>query len=205
MNRPASSCKVKVNVQVNGNVKVKVNVKAAAGWQTFFDFDDGEVKPNKRIDSKISTPLFQLPIGAISTSRGEPIGPLSLPTRNLLRHITWGIPSGQAVAGAMGQPALLDADLADVNAIVPRLAGRTPLWLYILREAELIADGLHLGPVGGRIVAEVFIGLLQMDSDSYLSAEPGWQPTLPTRTGDGDFRMADMLTIAGVDPTSRGQ
>ena len=29
-------------------------------WQTFFDFGDGEVKPNKRIDTKISTPLFNL-------------------------------------------------------------------------------------------------------------------------------------------------
>ena len=28
------------------------------GWQTFFDFGDGNVKPNKRIDTKISTPLF---------------------------------------------------------------------------------------------------------------------------------------------------
>ena len=25
------------------------------GWQTFFDFGDGEVKPNKKIDTKIST------------------------------------------------------------------------------------------------------------------------------------------------------
>lgn len=175
------------------------------GWQTFFDFDDGEVKPNKRIDTKISTPLFQLPVGAIATSAGEPIGPLSLPTRNLLRHITWGIPSGQDIAGAMGEPALAATDLADIDAVVPRLAGQTPLWLYVLREAELAADGLHLGPVGGRIVAEVFIGLLQMDAESYLAAEPTWRPTLPTRSGDGDFRMADLLTIAGVDPTSRGQ
>ncbi len=28
------------------------------GWQTFFDFGDGNVKPNKRIDTKISMPLF---------------------------------------------------------------------------------------------------------------------------------------------------
>ncbi len=175
------------------------------GWQTFFDFDDGEVKPNKRIDTKISTPLFQLPMGAIATSRGEPIGPLSLPTRNLLRHITWGIPSGQTVAATMSAPTLAATDLADIDAIVPRLAGRTPLWLYVLREAEVMADGLHLGPVGGRIVAEVFIGLLQMDPGSYLSAEPDWRPTLPARGGVGDFRMADLLTVAGVDPTSRGQ
>jgi len=175
------------------------------GWQTFFDFDDGEVKPNKRIDTKISTPLFQLPMGAIATSRGEPIGPLSLPTRNLLRHITWGIPSGQDSASAMSAPTLAAADLADIDGIAPRLAGNTPLWLYILREADIMAEGLHLGPVGGRIVAEVFIGLLEMDPTSFLAAEPGWRPTLPTRIGGSDFRMADLLTVAGVDPTSRGQ
>jgi hypothetical protein len=175
------------------------------GWQTFFDFDDGEVKPNKRIDTKISSPLFQLPMGAISSSRGEPIGPLSLPTRNLLRHITWGIPSGQDVAGAMLTPALSSSDLADIDEVAPMLRDRTPLWLYVLREAEIMADGLHLGPVGGRIVAEVFIGLLQMDPTSYLAAQPDWRPTLPTRSGDDDFRMADLLTLAGVDPTSRGQ
>lgn len=175
------------------------------GWQTFFDFDDGEVKPNKRIDTKISTPMFQLPMGAISTSRGEPIGPLSLPTRNLLRHITWGIPSGQDVAGAMLTPALSSSDLADIDTVAPMLRDRTPLWLYVLREAEVMAEGRHLGPVGGRIVAEVFIGLLQMDPSSYLAAEPDWRPTLPTRSGDDDFRMTDLLTVAGVDPVSRGQ
>jgi hypothetical protein len=55
-------------------------------------------------------------------------------------------------------------------------------------------------------VGEVFIGLLQLDRDSYLW-ERGWQPTLPTRSGrvTGDFRMIDFLTFAGVDPTSRGQ
>ena len=31
----------------------------------------------------------------------------------------------------------------------------TPLLYYVLKEAELIEDGLHLGPVGGRIAAEV--------------------------------------------------
>ena len=45
----------------------------------------------------------------------------------------------------------------------------TPLWYYVLKEAELVADGLHLGPVGGRIVAEVLIGLLQTDPNSYLA------------------------------------
>lgn len=175
------------------------------GWQTFFDFEDGEVKPNKKIDTKLSTPLFQLPLGAIATTRGEPIGPTSLATRNLLRHITWGIPSGQAVAESMEAPRLASADLADIGSVAPPLQVDTPLWLYILREAELMADGEHLGPVGGRIVGEVFLGLLQMDPTSFLSADPSWRPTLPARAGGGDFRMVDLLTVAGVDPASRGQ
>jgi hypothetical protein len=33
-----------------------------------------------------------------------------------------------------------------------------PLWFYVLMESEYLADGDHLGPVGGRIVAEVLIG-----------------------------------------------
>ena len=53
----------------------------------------------------------------------------------------------------------------------------------MLKEAELIEDGLHLGPVGGRIVAEVIIGLLQSDPDSYLSYDPRWRPTLPGASG----------------------
>ena len=74
---------------------------------------------------------------------------------------------------------------------------------YALKEAELVEQGLRLGPVGGRIVAEVLIGLLQSDPASYLVAQPGWQPTL--QKPGGGFRMVDFLRFAGVDPASRGQ
>ena len=77
------------------------------GWQTFFDFGDGEVKPNKKIDTKISTPLFNLPLGAIASHDA----PTALPQRNLLRHLTWELPSGQSVAQAMGVTPLAAADL----------------------------------------------------------------------------------------------
>ncbi|MGI9615447.1 MAG: peroxidase family protein, partial [Acidimicrobiales bacterium] len=174
------------------------------GWQTFFDFGDGEVKPNKRIDTQLSTPLFQLPMGTIDTARGEPIGPTSLATRNLLRHITWSIPSGQQVADQMGVARIDDADLADFDAVVPRLAGSTPLWLYILREADIQANGAHLGPVGGRIVGEVLIGVLEMDPTSILNTA-SWAPSLDSAGGPGVFEMTDLLTIAGVDPVTRGQ
>ncbi len=173
------------------------------GWQTFFDFGDGEVKPNKRIDTHISTPLFDLPLGAIASHDL----PTSLPQRTLLRGLTWGLPSGQALARAMDIPALAPRDLAELAGFGMNFEQSTPLFYYVLREAEVLADGLCLGPVGGRIVGEVIIGLLQADPASYLAVQPGWRPTLPTRAGgvDSDFRMVDFLTVAGVDPASRGQ
>jgi hypothetical protein len=181
------------------------------GWQTFFDFGDGEVKPNKRIDTVMSTPLFQLPMFSIPTARGEDVGPTSLATRNLLRHITWEIPSGQRVAAEMGVDLLSAADLTDVGQLGANLDQSTPLFYYLLREADVVADGLHLGPCGGRIVGEVFMALIDQDPDSYRNATVAnggtWIPTLPQRNGEtgDDFTMADLLTIAGVDPDSRGQ
>ncbi|HET9444557.1 MAG TPA: heme peroxidase family protein [Acidimicrobiales bacterium] len=173
------------------------------GWQTFFDFGDGAARPHKRIDTKLSTPLFNLPMSAIASGDN----PVVLPQRTLLRHLTWSLPSGQAIARAMGAPALAAGDLPELAAYGLGLESSSPLWYYVLKEAELVEDGLHLGPVGGRIVAEVLLGLLQLDPTSYLNARPAWRPTLPDRHGvvAGDFRMVDFLTFAGVDPTSRGQ
>ena len=169
------------------------------GWQTFFDFGDGQVKPNKRIDTKLSTPLFNLPLGAIASH--DP--PTALPQRNLLRHLTWELPSGQSVARALRTPPLAEGELDELAELGVGFERSTPLWYYVLKEAEVVADGLHLGPVGGRIVTEVFVGLLESDPGSYLAAQPAWQPTLPKQ--GRDFRMTDFLTFAGVDPGNRGQ
>lgn len=171
-------------------------------WQTFFDFGDGEVKPNKRIDTKLSTPLFRLPLSSIASHDINDI-PTSLAQRTLLRHLTWELPSGQAIARQMNAPLLSRADLAELRAFDVNFDAETPLFYYILKEAELIADGLTLGPVGGRIVGEVILGLLQLDPTSYLRSNPTWRPTLPSRYGAGEFRMVDFLTFAGVDPASR--
>jgi hypothetical protein len=167
------------------------------GWQTFFDFGDSNVKPNKRIDNRISTPLFNLPLAAIASHDT----PQALPQRNLLRQVTWSLPSGQSIAAAMGVTPLADADLDELQPY--GFQSSTPLWYYVLKEAQLVEDGLHLGPVGGRIVAEVLIGLLQSDTASYVVQKPKWTPTL-TSAGTS-FRMKDFLTFAGVDPASRGQ
>lgn len=166
-------------------------------WQTFFDFGDGNFRPNKKIDSKLSSIVMLLP-GSRGPAPGLPAdGVQSLASRNLMRHVNFGIPSGQAIARRMGLPVLTSTQL---NLLAPfDMERNTPLWLYILKEAELMENGLRLGPVGGRIVGEVFIGLLKADDTSYLSARPRWTPVLPSST-PGDFRMTDLLTFAGVVP-----
>jgi hypothetical protein len=161
------------------------------GWQTFFDFGDGQVKHNKRIDTHVSTPLFTLPLGAIASHDQ----PTVLPQRTLLRDLTWSLPSGQSIAAAMGLHPIRKQDLRELQPY--GFDTSTPLWYYALKEAELLEDGLHLGSVAGRIVAEVLIGLLQTDPNSYLVQQPGWQPM---RT---PFTMTDFLTYAGVDPATR--
>jgi len=166
-------------------------------WQTFFDFGDGNFRPNKKIDSKLSSVVMLLP-GSRGPAPGLPAdGVQSLASRNLMRHVNFGIPSGQAIARRMGVPALTPVQL---DALKPfDMERSTPLWLYILKEAELMEQGLRLGPVGGRIVGEVFIGLLRADESSYLATRPNWTPVLPSAT-PGDFRITDLLTLAGMVP-----
>jgi hypothetical protein len=170
------------------------------GWQTFFDFGDGNMRPNKMIDARISTPLFNLPLGAIPSLTPPAGPPTSLPQRNLLRQVTWQLPSGQSIAKHIKVPMLSSQDLNELKDYGQKLDESTPLWYYVLKEAEMVEKGLHLGPVGGRIVGEVIIGLLQLDRDSYLADNPHWRPSLPQRSGQvtGDFRMVDFLTFAGV-------
>src|SRR5438552_2823896 len=94
-----------------------------------------------------------------------------------------GLRSGEAVAGAMGVPPLTHGELA-----LRSWQGETPLWLYILREAAARGGGDHLGEVGGRIVAEVIVGIIRNDPESYLSNKPSWRPTLPSHQA-GVFKI----------------
>ncbi|XVU29361.1 peroxidase family protein [Actinoplanes sp. CA-054009] len=133
----------------------------------------------KRLDGRLASSLIGLPVqvtGAVDADAYH-----SLAVRDLLRGETTGLPSGEAIAREIGAEPLVLADWPH----------GIPLWFYILKESELLGDGDRLGPVGGRIVAEVLIGLLRADPASYLSLEPGWAPLLPAR-GDS-FTLADLL------------
>jgi Animal haem peroxidase len=200
-------------VDLRGNARAP---RRFVGWQTFFDFGaiprpsgagvlGDDVRPNKRIDTRLSTPLFNLPLQTIAG--GVPGTPQSLAQRNLLRQVTWSMPSGQAIALDIEAEPLASSELSELSAYGFNLDRSTPLWYYILKEAELRAGGLTLGPVGGRICGEVIAGLLELDPESYLARSPLWKPTLPQIGGGatGEFRMIDFLAYAGVDPASRRQ
>ena len=77
----------------------------------------------------------------------------------------------------------------------PGWNGEAPLWFYILKEAEIVGKGRVMGPVGGRIVAEVLVGLLQHDKNSYLYLQPTWKPAPPIAPARGQFTMADLAQV----------
>ncbi|HEY2795193.1 MAG TPA: peroxidase family protein, partial [Micromonosporaceae bacterium] len=177
------------------------------GWQTFFDFGDGQVKNNKKIDTTISSVMFTLPLPAIAPHTQTT--PTVLPQRNLLRQLTWGLPAGQDVAAVMDEERLSPADLPDIASVYRPFAARTPLWYYTLAEARVAAGGLTLGPVGGRLVTETLIGLLRADPTSYLNQFPRFTPFLgtdlpmgptpdPSIAGDRSYTHAHFLYYAGV-------
>lgn len=168
-------------------------------WEVLFDFD-GSYQRAERLDSTLAPALLDLPFVPSPDPDDK-----SLATRNLRRSQSFLLPSGENVAVAIGRPA---AEIDTVNDFIKNktsphnvdLSAGTPLWYYILAEAEVIGrmesgtsflPGEGLGPVGATIVAEVLIGLLELDENSYLGSNRDWTPTLSsTKT----YSMKDLLT-----------
>ena len=150
-----------------------------------------------RIDTSLVNPLGNLPASIA-------VNPNVLAQRNLERGWRLRLPNGQDVARAMGLVPLTDDKIkigkftGDPNDIVTTIdkvgdgksfVENCPLWTYVLAEtleSTVTVKTLEgdkpiktrkLGPVGGRIVAETFVGLLLADSSSYLSLNPLWEPS----------------------------
>ncbi len=163
-------------------------------------------QPSYRLNTRLVDPLSLLP-------EFKTHGIRSLAQRNLLRGLSMGLPSGQNVAAALGIEPMSDAQLwsstgkdrdkdwKKLLAATPQFEGSAPLWFYILREAQNtrkkgVKDsrgGHHLGPVGGRIVAEVLVGLAWSDHYSYLYQSPNWQPDTPLAPKKGQFTMTELI------------
>ena len=153
---------------------------AIVDWnELFFHTDNGGIQGAQQLDTKMASRLLDLPFIAD--------GEKSLATRNLLRSNSFLLPGGDKIAEKMGRDA---SEISNVVNIVKelstdRITKGVPLWLYCLAEAEVIGretkpgvfnKGEGLGPVGARIVAEVLIGLLELDEQSYLGSNRSWAP-----------------------------
>ena len=171
-------------------------------WSFFFDTagEGSSTQKSLMIDTKLAPGLFKLP--------GAPPDLESLARRNLKRGRAFALPSGRRVARAMLETPLTREQLGFNHP--------APLWFYILREAELTREGGQcLGRVGGRVVAEVLLGLLAGDPLSYASVEPEWNPLsadeeddrvrIPDGDGDGRFTIVDILRSARVVPEASPQ
>lgn len=140
----------------------------------------------KRLDGRLPASLIGLPRQV--TGDVGPAEYRSLAVRDLLRGEATALPSGESIAEHLGVPALTREQVG------PTWPDGTPLWFYVLKEAEYLGDGDRLGPVGGRIVTEVLLGLMRADPASYLATDPNWRPTLPF--AGTTFGLADLLTFA---------
>lgn len=157
-----------------------------------------------RIDTRLTDPLATLPPGSFG---GDPTVPVPSPQanlafRNLMRANMVKLASGQQMVPLAGVTALNAEQIlkgnggADLSALTgavrDELITNTPLWFYILREAEVFGNGRLTG-VGGRIVAEVFHRAMEGSKYSIVR-EPHWRPNLgPDRL---TFRMSDLLLFA---------
>ncbi|WP_321549518.1 peroxidase family protein [Hyalangium rubrum] len=164
-------------------------------WRRFFRFPNDGVTAglSRRLDPFLAPTLAEIPDHGVLPG-------VNLPIANLKRGRSLGLPSAQNVARRMRIEPLSPKDIAKGpdGAVAEKhnLHVETPLWYYILKEAEQRGGAKRLGPVGSRILAEVFVGLLELDASSYLASNPQWKPTLPSAK-KGDFAMTDLLSFAG--------
>jgi hypothetical protein len=150
-----------------------VSRELAVDWSRLFDVDGRpRAQRAKKIDGRLVGALIALPVAITGECVAEEYH--SLAVRDLERGQGVGLPSGEAIARFIGVRPLSPEE---VGAGRTGWTGETPLWYYILRESDVLGGGDRLGPVGGRIVAEVLIGLLELDADSVLHAPRPWRPS----------------------------
>jgi Animal haem peroxidase len=144
----------------------------AVDWTLFFDAPGrATAQRAKKIDGRLPASLIHLPVAI--TGEGVIDEFHSLAARDLQRGQGVGLPSGEAVARHLGvSPITRD----EVGLEAAGWTSETPLWYYILREADVREDGDRLGPVGGRIVTEVIVTLLDRDPGSVRFAGESWEP-----------------------------
>jgi hypothetical protein len=162
----------------------------------------GQSNRAKRIDTLLVDPLATLP--------GFPAAESNLALRNLLRANRVRLASGQQMVTRLKPKVAMTALTAaqilngDGNGVVvtgptftqterTALTNRTPLWFYILREAEL--NNGRLNGIGGRIVAETFHRAME-GSEHSLVRTPTFRPDARLGAVGNRFRMRELLRFA---------
>lgn len=141
-------------------------------WTLFFDAPGvTTAQRSKKIDGKLVRALIEMPVAVTGECEIEDYH--SLAVRDLQRGQGVGLPSGEAVASHMGIAPLTSEQVGIAST---NWKGETPLWYYILREADACTGGHRLGPVGGRIVTEVLVGLIDADATSFRQNSRDWRP-----------------------------
>jgi Animal haem peroxidase len=176
-------CQIRQEYQLNQNTEPvpifpdllgfrPVPYERRVDWTLLFDGSGRHAAQRaKKIDGRLPRSLIHLPVAITGECQIDEYH--SLAVRDLLRGRGVGLPSGEAVARHLGLTPL-SAD--EVGLAATGWTGPTPLWYYVLREAAVATAGNRLGPLGGRIVAEVLITLLNHDPGSVRFAGPDWTP-----------------------------
>jgi hypothetical protein len=158
-------------------------------WTLQIDVDGhAPAQRAKRIDTRLPAPLIALPTEVSGSAPGTDYASLAI--RDLQRGRAVGLASGEAIARRLGVPPLTPEQIGLAE---HGWVGETPLWFYILKEADVLYAGNRLGPVGGRIVGEVLVGIVDADPESFRSVDPDWTPGLLPARRAGAFGLADIL------------
>lgn len=199
-------------------------------WRHMLGFKG--IKPIKahRLGTALSKHLFCLPEYLFQHSKHDRICPesdaddINLARRTLLVGADLQLPSGQVYAGtvqaklaAAGSPSKIRVltpeelkipgnaaatAIMEQGTVGQRFVDQTPLWLYTLREAAVLGGGNHLGPLGGRILAETMSAAVEA-SGTGMIVNGIRQPFAPDPRFGGDsldkFDLKDLIRLAFDD------
>lgn len=170
-------------------------------WDRFTRSWGGNANFAENIDTLIAEDFFDLPAAAMPVRTKT--RPPPLPEMTLVRGSRIGLPSGQEACRLAGVECISESEIGFDRQEQDFLRAhglhkRTPLWYYLLREAELLGirrfrGGECLGPLGSRIVAEVLLGVFSADSEHYLNVAPDWEPLCARFGNTSERRRIDNL------------
>jgi hypothetical protein len=160
------------------------------------------------IDTTLAPSLFKLPDRVLADEAARRCGAedhggeFNLASQTLLRGRELGLATAQQALTRAGEIIGRPIDQLSREELFPAeyelgpphrelLAGATPLWYYILREAERFGRGKRLGPLGGRLVMETVHAAIAASAHSIFD-----DPYLDCAS-NGTFTMPDLILFSG--------